>query len=358
MVLRAGMLALVGGGTIVADARAATQDPERPNGWLGVRVRQNYECEWNGTEQPAICDLVIDITEVQDGGPAHRGGLRPGDRMVAINGQDLTYLTWEPLRESIRAGTPVSIDVRRDTTRYFVRVTPSVRSPSVEQGEWVRLGPRMRVRRSEPRVFVVTLTELDRREGGGAFVLTVRDTEDDVEVEPAALRVQGGQLQLVSLSEEIPNLRREIAGTLRGITNSSYERAANAVQIIDQIRARLPSDAEFRERLSRIAQIGYDEMRLADTFRGSWAGAQFTPARRELASAVDAAREGLLVVRVIDSTPAAFLGLREGDIVYAADDMPVREVNDLVRIIDRAVGPVEIRWSRKGTLMSGTYQQR
>ena len=356
---RAGVLALVGVGLTGAEARAVAQEPDRPGGWLGVRVRQNYECEWSGDERPANCDLVIDITEIQTDGPAQRGGLLPGDRMIAINGQNLTFQTWDPLRESIRAGTPVSIDVRRDSTRYFMRVTPAVRSTMVEEGSWVGFTPRPRARVSaEPRVFVVTLTELDRREGGGAFVLTVRDTDNDVEVLPAALRVRGGQLQLVPLSEEIPNLRREIAGTLRGITDSSYERAANAVQVIERIRERLPSDQEFRERLTRIAQVGLEEIRLATTFRGAWAGAQFTVARWSLASAVEAEREGLMVVRVIANTPAAILGLREGDIVFSANDIPIREVADLARVVDNAEGPVEIRWARKGALMSGTYQRR
>ena len=133
---RAGVLALVGVGLTGAEARAVAQEPDRPGGWLGVRVRQNYECEWSGDERPANCDLVIDITEIQTDGPAQRGGLLPGDRMIAINGQNLTFQTWDPLRESIRAGTPVSIDVRRDSTRYFMRVTPAVRSTMVEEGSW------------------------------------------------------------------------------------------------------------------------------------------------------------------------------------------------------------------------------
>lgn len=356
---RAGVLAVLGASFTGADAMAAVQEPDRPGGWLGVRVRQNYECAWVSSDQPADCDVVIDITEVQDGGPAQIGGLLPGDRMIAINGQDLTFQTWDPLRESIRAGTPVSIDVNRDSIRYFVRVTPAVFSVGMDSGRWVGTNrPRARSAGSDRRVFVVTLTELDRTEGGGAFVLTVRDTDRAVAIEPAALRVLNGQLQLVPISEEIPNLRREIVGTLRGITDSSYERAASAGQVIDQIRARLPSDQELRERLSRIAQVGLEEMRLATTFRGSWAGAQFMPARRNLASAVEAERQGLLVVRVIDNTPAAQLGLREGDIVFAANDTPIREVKELAWVVDNADGPVEIRWSRKGSLMSGTYERR
>lgn len=356
----AAMAVLVFTGPVVG-----AQDPERPAGWLGVRVTQNYVCTWVDDDTEGECDLVLDISEVQEGGPAHAGGLQPGDRMIAINGQDLTFQTWDPLRESIQAGTPVSIDVMRDDARYFARVTPGVRSRSSEVGDWLGTSPRARrvARAGRPSVFVVTLTELDRREGGSAFAITVRDNEDEgVEFEPAALHVTNGRLRLVPISEgvavDIPELRREIVGTLRGITDSSYERAANAVQVVEGIRSRLPSDAELRERLTRIAQVGLEEIRLATTFRRSWAGAQFVSAGPGLATAVEADSEGLLVVRVIRNTPADRLGLREGDVVFEAGGEPVREVGELVQIVDSAEGPVEIRWNRKGREMSGTTRRR
>jgi len=209
---------------------------------------------------------------------------------------------------------------------------------------------------------VVTLTTLDRAEGGAAFAITVRDTEQqEVEFEPAALRVTEGKLRLVPLSEEmygeLPDLRREIVGTLRGITNSSYERASNAVQVVDNIRSRLPSDVELRERLTRIAQVGLEEVRLATTFDRSWAGALFEPAGRNLASAVEAERGGLMVVRVIANSPAGRLGLREGDIVFEAGGAPLREVKDLHWAIESAEGPLEIRWIRKGSELSATYRR-
>jgi S1-C subfamily serine protease len=348
--------------TIGAPLTAAVQEPDRPAGWLGVRVTQNFVCIWETSDAEKECDLELDISEVQEGGPAARGGLLPGDRMIAINGQDLTFMTWEPLRRSIRAGTPVSIDVMRDEARHFARVTPAPVARDAEGGRWIGPARSRTVSRERRSVFVVTLTPLNRAEGEAAFAITVRDTEDqEVEFEPAALRVTGGRLRLVPLSEEtygeLPDLRREIVGTLRGITNSSYERASNAVQVVENIRARLPSDSELRARLTRIAQVGLDEVRLATTFNRSWAGALFEPASRNLASAVEAQRGGLIVLRVIASSPAARLGLREGDIVFQAGDTPIEEVKDLQWAIESAQGPLEIRWIRKGSEMRATYRR-
>lgn len=334
----------------------AVQNDSTPPPWLGIRLEQGYECVWETTESWKACHLVLHVVEVQDGGPAGRGGLEPGDRMIAINGQAVTFSTWDGLRRSIRAGTPMSIDVMRDDTRHFVRITPAVRTRDSESGRWVA---RRAVVERAPSVFVVKLTEFDEAEGG-AFAITVRNTPDQtLVVEPAALRVFDGQLRLEPLSEELflelPNLRRELAGSLSGISDSSYEQAISAVRAMANIRARIPSDEEFRQRLTRIAQVGLERIRLATRFRRSFAGAEFEEARRRLASAVDSDREGLLVLRVISGTPAARLGLLPGDILFEADGNRVRTVRDLARAVEAGGSSVEVRWERRGTVMSDRF---
>jgi len=310
---------------------------------------------WETTENWKACDLVLHVIEVQDGGPAQTAGLEPGDRMIALDGQDLTFATWNRLRSSIRPGTPVSIDVMRDDARHFVRVTPARRTPDSDSGRWI--APRVALERA-PSAFVVTLTHIDAERGG--FALAVRDKGDQtVSVEPAALRVVDGQLRLAPLNEalfvELPNLRRELVGSLRGISDSSYAQANSAVRVMANIRARLSSDDEFRTQLTRIAQVGLDQMRLATGFRRSFAGAEFEEARRRLASAVDAQRAGLLVLRVVSGTPAARLGLVPGDLVFDAGGREVRTVSDLSGAVEAAGGSIEVRWERRGTTMSGRF---
>jgi len=337
-----------------AAALQAPQDESRP-AWLGIRLNQRYECVWETTENWKSCDLVLHVVGVQDGGPAQSAGIEPGDRMIALDGKDLTFATWDRLRSSIRPGRPVSIDVMRGDARHFVRVTPAVRTPGSDAGRWI--APRFAAART-PSVFVVRLTEVDENEGG--FALAIRDTGDQtVSVEPAALRVSDGQLRLAPLNEELfvelPSLRREIVGSLRGISDSSYEQATSAVQAMANIRARLSSDEEFRTQLTRIAQVGLDEVRLATGFRRSFGGAEFEEARRRLASAVDARRAGLLVLRVVSGTPAERLGLVPGDLVFDAGGKEVRTVGDLSRAVEAADGAIEVRWERRGTTMSGRF---
>ena len=56
--------------------------------------------------------------------PANAAGLKPGDRIVSINGTQLD--TWDDARELIRAhaGTPISLVVERDGSTRTVQATP------------------------------------------------------------------------------------------------------------------------------------------------------------------------------------------------------------------------------------------
>jgi len=358
---RARLAALSGAAALLLFAPVRAQETRPEAAWIGIKVDQRFECAWQNSAEWNDCDLALYVLQVQDEGPAARGGLRPGDRLVAINGQDLTFASWDPLRMSLRPGTPVSIDVMRDDARHFVRVTPVPRRPENEMGRWVA-GPRApRVTAPpEPRAIVITLTQPDRDDGDATFAITIRNVDDQtVDVQPAAVRVVDGRLRMAPIRDEIfaqfPNLKTEIVGSLRGITDSSYEQAASAVRAMADIRARIPSDAEFREKLTRMAQVNLEEFALATAFRDTWAGAEFEPARRGLATAMDASRAGLLVMLVPGGTPAARLGLRPADLVFEAGGRPVRTVEDLAEAVDDADGPIVIRWVRKGEEMSARF---
>lgn len=69
-------------------------------------------------------------------------------------------------------------------------------------------------------------------------------------------------------------------------------------------------------------------------------GAQNVPLLRRLARFYHLPNEkGLLVIAVEPQSPAAQAGLREGDIVVAYDNLPVREVDDLHKIlVDERIG--------------------
>ncbi len=342
------------GGALASAALAGALAGQQPatQGWLGVNLTQNYECVWETNEDWKSCNLVMHVAGLQEGGPASRGGLGLGDQLLAIDGVEVTFQNWTRLLNGIRPGSPVSIDVLRDGARHYVHVVPTQRPADTERLPWVR-AVRSSTMPQGPRAFVFTLTNLENREGGSAFAITIRDTDaDEVAIEPVAVRIIDGQMRVTSLAAdafvELPDLRRELLGAWERETESSYERATSALDAFSRISARLPSP-EFRRRLARIAQVGLQEVDLASGFRRSFAGAEFEPVSRRFAG-----QAGLLVLRVGSRTPLARLGLQPGDIVYRAGGVECTEVESLVSAVERAGGePVRIEWLRDGERLEG-----
>ena len=64
------------------------------------------------------------VGAVEPGYPAEAAGLRPGDRIVAVDGRDVRQ--WEDVVKAIQdsAGRVITLTVRRDEQRLDIRVTP------------------------------------------------------------------------------------------------------------------------------------------------------------------------------------------------------------------------------------------
>lgn len=359
------------GAALAGLATATTVTAQQPGtrGWLGVKMTHYYECLWETNTDWKSCDLVMNVDGVQSDGPAANAGLRPGDRMVALNGQEFTYESVNRLIPSIRPGAPVSIDFMRDGVRRYVHVTPTAPPSRPETVRWVGSGVESRLRafvredgpREAPRTFVVTLSEIDE-DSDGAYAITIRNTgSEGVSVEPAALRVVDGRLRLMELDAtnmvELGDARDQVAVDLRMIQDSTYRKASDALRVLANIRGRLPQE-DFRRRLARLAPTRMGELRFGARLYNTFAGAEFEVASGALASAVDAGREGLLVIRVVPGTPASRLGLRPGDVLFEAEGVPLRDLADLRRVIDATDGALEVKWARKGTEHEGRLPGR
>jgi regulator of sigma E protease len=80
------------------------------------------------------------IGEVLAGMPAERAGLRPGDTVIAVEGQPIR--TWDDLAESIhkRPGQPTRLEVKRGTETLTVSVTPSGMKDRGPDGKEIEVG--------------------------------------------------------------------------------------------------------------------------------------------------------------------------------------------------------------------------
>ena len=69
-----------------------------------------------------------------------------------------------------------------------------------------------------------------------------------------------------------------------------------------------------------------------------------TPRTGEFAGARLIEQNGLTIVSVAEGTPAAALGLQPGDIIFAADGIPLRALRDLDAL--RGSATIRLEWSR------------
>jgi len=110
-------------------ADAATGDAERRH-WLGLEVASLAEPDSRvdrikETLGITATDGVI-VVSVQRDQPAAEAGIRPGDVLVAIEGQEIPdLLAYERIRDSLRQQRdPLTVLVRTGTQENYVQVTP------------------------------------------------------------------------------------------------------------------------------------------------------------------------------------------------------------------------------------------
>ncbi len=91
---------------------------ERP-GWIGVSFDVLTTGDEHGTRTEAT------ITDVRNGSPAARAGLRAGDRLLSVNGMPATAALAN-LAQTLRPGDRVRVAVERDGRRMemFIRAVP------------------------------------------------------------------------------------------------------------------------------------------------------------------------------------------------------------------------------------------
>ena len=107
-------------------------------------------------------DLAAKVGYVKPQSPAAQAGLRPGDRIVAIDGEPV--FAWSGLQEKIRAhaGQPLAMEIERDGARQSLRIVPAVHEET-NPIETVRQG-RIGIS-AVPRVTQVTVLSPDSPAG-------------------------------------------------------------------------------------------------------------------------------------------------------------------------------------------------
>lgn len=327
----AGRLAVAVIAVLGLAAGAAAQENR---GWLGIRL-ECQGCRVEESEQGAVWWFTREptIEWVREDGPAAQAGMQAGDVIVAIDGIPLVSDEGGRRFGAMRAGQAVRFTIQRGGRELTVGLTPGsyVEAFGVEE---IRVG------------YVIT-------SGWDSLSLQLKQLQ------------QGHQRLEVALREAERALSRSQAEAER--TGSAQQRQT-AVRLRTQIdsiqRALTESQRQIRVRVDSIAamtlyivpDVGHPlepptpqppRARALTVYRDAVAGARFEELGGDLAEYFPGVTHGLLIVRVVEETPAYRAGLREGDVVVAVNGHPVSTVAEL-----RALWPtgrdVELTFVRRG----------
>ncbi|WP_434561836.1 DegQ family serine endoprotease [Pseudomonas sp. Z5-35] len=196
-------------------------------GWLGVVIQEVNKdlAESFGLEKPAGAL----VAQIQEGGPAAKGGLQVGDVILSLNGQPIIMSADLPhLVGALKAGAKANLEVIREGKRKNVELTVGA---IPEEGKELDSQPKSGVERSSNRlgVAVAELTEEQKRTlelQGGVVIKEVQDG-------PAALiGLQPGDI--------ITHLNNQAIGSTKAFTDIAQALPKNrsvSMRVLRQGRA-------------------------------------------------------------------------------------------------------------------------
>lgn len=316
---------------LVIAAAGSPLAAQEERGWLGVslvcsycsRQEQDGVVVWSFSSPPVV-------RQVRAGGPAALAGLEAGDSILAVAGVEITSDEGGRLFGGLQSGVPVAFRVHREGRELTVTVTPASQREAF--GEWyayVAAGNDWDSLRVQLRQLYRQQSRL-QRSLQTAERLLVRTNRAAQRSEDETLRrlVQRQRLEMDSIRRELV----EAQARLRSQT--------------DQLAARTLYIAPTVPRAEVAVVVPAEPVNLT-VYHDAVAGARFTELSEELAAYFPGVSEGLVIVKVVEDTPAHAAGLHEGDVVVAVDGEPVRTVADL-RAMLRDKREAELTYFRKG----------
>jgi predicted metalloprotease with PDZ domain len=279
----------------------------------------------------------VRIIGVRPGSPAERAGVREGDVVVRLNG-DEAVTAFEVLPGHLQAGDSVRLRIRRDGGERDVVVVAEARPAT----RYSLIGPGAE---------------------GQPLVLFNGDSLN-IPLEALTFRIDSLRTQLMELNEG--PLRIQVDSLVRLFGDS----AGVWSQRIPRMEFRLEPGREgemFRIE-SRIGELEGETFRLENEAAGlegrvfeverpffmelgrrAAAGAQLAPMNEGLAGYFGGQREGALVLEVSPESPAARAGLRPGDVIVSAGGREVEDPADVRDALNRAdEGRVQLEVIRQG----------
>jgi membrane-associated protease RseP (regulator of RpoE activity) len=370
-------------------------------GWIGISL-EVLEDEWGRTESVIIIGVVA-------GSPADEAGVRPGDRLLAINHLDeARELAELAERLEVYPGDGVVMEVGRAGTKHRVRLTASVRPDDFVPSQvvevryapdmverWVRAMDSMRVELIRSEGHEVEIRSAQR--AGTTQRIRIRQA---LSADPEVTVIAGGSTVQVPFEffifrgEEHDSLRQEMVELNQMVTQLELrmgEREEQLRRVGGQGDVHIRQDNEFLRLSSLLNEAALRSSGLETTMaeaarqtagleytiapsggqpnvlvpeggnpraefrpltpylvgRNRVAGAEVTNIRPELAEYFGVSG-GVLVLDVSAGTPAALAGIVPGDVITRLDQVGVRSVEDLRFSVSMAGESLPLSLVRQG----------
>lgn len=320
--------------TMCATAFSAASALARP--WLGVFTQEVTGDLRDGLDLGDHDNGVL-VNRVVEDSPADRAGVRKGDLIVRFNSR--TVESPDELARMVgdaSTGQEIALQILRNGERRTLSVTLAAR-PASDDG-----GDRMMLRTPEPPRAPEAM-----RAPRAPRAPDADDDGDDDDDNGDAPRAR------THIHVETPDGDHAAPRVFRwdgeGTSPRTFHWSGDMDKMPEDVQ-RMLGDLRLRK-LDRIGRMGDGPQRIVIR-NGNRArlGVRIEALSPDLASALDVpGGEGVMVVQVMDDTPAARAGLKAGDVIVSVNDRGVKDTEALQKALRDADGKVSIGVSRKGS---------
>jgi C-terminal processing protease CtpA/Prc len=330
----------------------AARAPRVGQPWLGVGLESRLECPSGGKKRE--CRRFLLISSVVVGSPAEAAGIAVGDTVVEVDGATPETAEFRRHLRRLEAGTPIEVIVGRAGERISLEVVPRARPDVVA----------MRVR-TRPVVWKWATPT------GEMSLPIIVETADSAKANVWMLKNDDDRHVVIVPSKDGWKVHIVERGA-----EGAYDDVRAWAELRERIRTELTPEMEaLRDSVLAEARVKLEAVRKARSAYGTGrarvryappphlleatrrlAGAEFEPLGAELSH--DGLEQGLLVLRVIEGTPAYRLGLRRGDVVVEVGGTECSDVSDFRdAILATTGGGVEVKWVRKGKVIKSVLDE-
>jgi len=306
----------------------------RPVGWIGIRG----ELQYTTAPRPGQSAWSVLVVDISGGSPAALADVRPGDRIVGLLGEPLTYDAWVRSLAGLVPGDSLKITLLRGSRSAQILLHAGPRPTALDQGTIVI---HQRVR---------TLGVLLAR--GADSLVSLFEATRPIRRTPRTLFGRNGSFEIVSGTPRspAPPAPSDLGPLFLPRPDSSSFDASG--ERPSPLRLQRAGGQPMESRGTRIRMLTRIVTGQAHFILG---GVRATTASPEFLAEAGAA-SGVLIVDVFADSPAARIGFQPGDLIISVAGNVTPNPAVLGQAIAAAIRPFRLQVIRNGTVETMNFR--